>query len=328
MGMTNQIAESLKSFEFETKGTVCFGTWKGWCVDLHQWSGNTYFLDVAVRIDPKDKEFRRAIKSALKGFGKQVKFYSATDKKVIFSAIFKKKADPYEQQFNSIMEIITQALRGARINPADTCAICGGGTPGSLCYVDGYQPVHKACIRNIQEKTKDAANQNQENGSYLTGLVGAILGAVIGLIPTLFTIWAFEKIYAILFALIPLLAMWGYTKLNGKKSKFSIAIIVILSFISVFFLQYIVVATIFMDEYRLEFWEAIDTVLQVFANFEGFILIAKESVTEILFMAIGIVFAWKNISNTNAATLKNMEMVMETIHPNPTFEENSENEQE
>lgn len=328
MGKTTQISQALSTIGFETKGNLIFGSWKSWCVDLYPWSGMAYFLDIAVRIDPKNKERIKEIKKELKACGSKAKFYSVTDKKITFSIPFKKKGDLYDQQFLTFMGEITRVLQNVGIGPADTCVVCGGGTPRSMCCLDGYQPVHKTCLTSVQEKAKDAVDQNQENGSYLTGIVGAVLGTIVGLIPNFLTIWFGEVIYAVLFALVPLAAMWGYTKFNGKKSKVSIVIVVLLSFISVFVLQYAVAAVTVMNEYGLGFGETMDSIFEIFGNLEGIIFTMQESVTEFLFMLIGILVAWKNISNTNASTLKDIEQVMETVRPNPNFTENLEEEQE
>ena len=50
-----------------------------------------------------------------------------------------------------------------------------------------YQPVNAAALRQQGTQAREKAEENQTNGSYLLGLIGAILGTLVGLIPNLLT---------------------------------------------------------------------------------------------------------------------------------------------
>lgn len=58
--------------------------------------------------------------------------------------------------------------------------------------------------------------QNQESGSYLTGLLGAIIGGLLATIPAVAVIWFTETAYSLLYFLIPLGVYHGYRLARGK----------------------------------------------------------------------------------------------------------------
>ena len=203
-----------------------------------------------------------------------------------------------------------------RTNPA-TCAHCGGQAPDSYCLVNTYQPVHAACVRSAQMQTVEKAQANAEHGSYLTGALGAIIGTLVGLIPTVLTTLYLERIYALLFALVPLAAMFGYRLCRGKRSKASIAIIIVLSLIGVIALQFIVITIGVAQELELPVSEAAREVVPYLLTAEGFqsLLTESDAPVEFLFMALGIFIAWKYLAVTNERTIANADAAASTLRP-------------
>ncbi len=324
MAKENPVFKALETFGFETLGSMSYGVYKDYAMDVAQEQGY-YYLDVAVRVEAKNKELKKALKSAVADSGLKMSFYSNYGSYLRFMLRFNRKT-PYEEQASAYMGAVANILRVLGISPADSCAVCGGGSPDSLCCVSSYQPVHSACVRNIHEQKKDAAEHNSQNGSYLTGFLGALLGAVAGLLPSIFTALALDTIYAILFALVPMAAMWGYNKLNGKKNKVSIVIVIILSLLSVFVLQFMILGSAIMDEYGVSFGEAMIAVIEVFLNLEGLVMIASESLVEFLFMLAGLMISWQYIGRTSARDIRDSETVLTTLRPNNNYAQSAENE--
>jgi len=319
MSKTNPLYAALASYGFKTQGALCFGIWNGYAVQLRPYSGANYYLDVAVRADKKDKALRKGIQKAVKdNYGKNLGCIN-NGQFLSFTVNFRKKRS-YEEQFSAYMSAILSALREHGIRPADSCAVCGGGSPDSLClFSHSYQPVHSRCIHNLAGQQKEEAEDNRLNGSYFTGLFGALLGMLVGLLPNVLTIISMERIYALLFALVPMAAAWGYRKFKGRMSKASILIIVLLSFIGVFIMEYLVVLVSFIKDSGFSLEEALWFSSDLLLTLDGLMILASNSVSLFLFMALGIAFAWKYISQTNTSSLKQLDSVLATLQPNPAY---------
>ena len=114
---------------------------------------------------------------------------------------------------------------------ADICNECGQQTYGGDCWVliDGVAHyMHAACKENVKrELANEAQAAKEENtGSYLTGMLGAIGGALIGSV-----VWAvvlmLGYVASIVGLLIGFLAEKGYNLAKGKQDKGKIAVLVI-----------------------------------------------------------------------------------------------------
>lgn len=326
MSKDNNVFKSLESLGFETHGSYSCGSYKGYAMDFRL-ENSYYYLDVAVRVEAKSKELKNALKTAVKNTGLKFSFYTNQGSFLSFLTRFNRKS-AYEEQAAAFMDAVVNILRGMNIQPANTCAVCGGGSPDSLCCVSSYQPVHSACMKRMHEEAKDSAEHNRQNGSYLTGFIGAFLGAIVGLLPNIFTAFAFDTLYAVLFALVPMASIWGYKKLNGKNTKGAIVIVVILSLLSVFLLQFLILGSAVADEYGVGFGEAMLAVVEIFLNLEGLVMIASESLTEFFFMLLGLLFSWEYISRTNTTELKASQAVLDTLRPNPAYTQQFESESE
>lgn len=315
MAKENKVYEALKSRGMETVGVVCFGTYRGWPLLLRPYSGGIYYLDVSTQIDKRDGRRKLIQKSVKEHYGKSISCQNFGSY-LRFPVGFNKKL-PYEEQFERYMAAIDRALRENGLTPSERCAICGGGSPDSLCVMEGYQPVHGACVRDMAVHTHEKAQENQVNGSYLTGAVGAVLGAVVGIIPSLITTFLIDTIFSLLFALVPLAALWGYRKLNGKMSRGSIVIIILVSLLSVFLMLFISVAYYTMEGTGLSFGGAFALTIATLLNLEGLAYLAGESLIYFFFMALGIWFAWGRLRQTNTNSLHDMKLTQSTVRPNP-----------
>ena len=313
----NTIYQALEAKGFETAGQICFGIWEGYTVSLRPY-GKLYFIDIAVRTE-NGKIRLRSITKSIKKHNANHKLNCMFNEKQKFISVqigFDKKS-PHEEQLFRYLSAIMAAFRENGVRPADTCAVCGGGSPDSICVLNCCQPVHSACVRSMADKVRDEVQSNQENGSYLTGFLGALLGMLVGLIPSILTIALVDRIYALLFALVPLASAWGYRKFNGKQNKASIVIVVLLSLLGVFVMQYLSVSIYLMREYAVSFGETFAYTMEELLNLEGFMLVAQDSLVPILFMLLGVFIAWNYVKKTNTGTVQQIEAVQSTLRPNP-----------
>ena len=316
---TNAIYESLAPKGLFAFGQLCMGSFNGYTVTLRPYNGRNYYLDVAVRPDSGDRALVKRVKASVKKlYGKNLGCING-GKYFRFLISFNKKS-PYQEQFSAYMGAISSALRENGISPADSCAVCGSGSPDSLCfYESSYQPVHNSCMQGSLENSRQKIEQNKANGSYLTGFVGALLGMLVGSLASVLTIVLTERIYAILFALVPIASAWGYRKFNGKMDKFSVVLVILLSFVSIFIMNYLSIVVFFMQDYALSVGEAMWFASDLLLTSEGLMLIATSSGSMFLFMVLGIFIAWRFIVNTNAGSMKNLEAIGDTLRTNPAY---------
>lgn len=120
---------------------------------------------------------------------------------------------------------------------ADRCFECGCEFTGNGSWklINGVAyHMHESCANSKDTAAKEAQQQalDEDNGSYLSGAVGALIGALIGAIPWALVMYS-GYVAAILGLLIGWLAHKGYNLLHGKKTKIKIPIVIIMSIIGV-----------------------------------------------------------------------------------------------
>ena len=147
---------------------------------------------------------------------------------------------------------------------------------------------------------------------------------LIGLIPNVALGVISDRIYALLFALVPLAAMWLYRKFNGKMSKGSIGIIIAVSLLGVFVMQFATLAIYIMQEYGTGLGQAMSLTAGLFADGEILGQILRESIMHFLFMGLGILFAWRYLNQTNGGAVTNMDAALATLRPNPNGPQDGE----
>ncbi len=300
---------------FEELNGVFFGTWQGYAVSQFMNQG-FYSFQFAVRTDKKDAQLRKTLLADMKArCAKRCRGVILQGSSVLFNMMFDRK-QPYSEQMKAFLDAMAAALRSAGVAPAQTCAHCGGHSPDSLCLVGtSNQPVHAACVRSAREAVVEKAQSNQESGSYLAGFIGAVLGTIIGLIPNVLTMLYAERIYALLFALVPLAAMFGYRLFKGRKDKAAIVIIVLLSVLAVFVQQTIYVVIELTKEYGVTFAEAFDATREFLFTSEGVSAMMQDCAMQFVFMALGIVIAWRYLAQTNTGAVAHAEAAASTLRP-------------
>lgn len=125
-----------------------------------------------------------------------------------------------------------EAGRRVGISFGTVCPYCGRTDTDAVMYCEqrgaipaGYRAVHTECANSL----RNAANEAKVNdeGNYFTGIIGAIIGMILGVVLNVAVIFGTERIYAMLCALIPLGAFFGYKLLKGRMNSFAIVISII-----------------------------------------------------------------------------------------------------
>ena len=328
--MSNKVFPQLAQFGFTpANDAVCVGTWNDYAVQLLRASGKAYSVYVAIRIPKDSVALKKTLNAALKNAGvKRVGIVRAAPNFLSINYTFGRSGEE-ASDFQTFMDTLTAALAQNGVGPADTCAITGAANPDSLCLVGsskymGYQPVSSAAVRQNDFKRRSKVEDNEANGSYLSGFLGAVIGMVLAVAVNVLSIMFLERIFALLFALVPIAAMFGYKLFNGKTNKVAMVIVVLLSVIAIPLMEYLTGVVAVMREYPIPLGMALREIAKVFFAPETLSEISGELGMLALFMALGLFIAWRLISGQlNSSQAEASRIRMETMRPNPAARSNT-----
>ena len=323
----NPIFAALASDGFVCCGSSCCGVWKGYAVALQLYSGRNYYVHMAIRTAEKPTELMKALRKSLKGRApKGCAVMSVTARLASFVMPFSKPKEA-SSAFAAAMEAFIAALRENGLAPADTCALTGAARPDSLGLLhlgrfDSYQPVCASAVRALGDRARERAEENQNNGSYATGFVGALLGMLIGLIPNVLMLVASQRIYALLFALVPLAAMFGYKLFKGKMSKGALVIVILLSVLGVVLIPFLELVILLAHEYGATVGQAFAASAQLVGTADYWSELGGTMLQLLLFMALGVLVAWRYMfGQINSTQMLNVEAQIASLRPNPNREQ-------
>lgn len=134
------------------------------------------------------------------------------------------------KKIRAFLDWFLPILREAGATGVNVCPECGCEVAGG-CWklIDGiayhmHQPCGDKVVRDIA--ANEQTRKEEAAGSYVTGLVGALLGAAIGAV-----LWAFVLSAGYIASLVGLVMGWlaerGYTLLKGKQGKGKIVILIV-----------------------------------------------------------------------------------------------------
>jgi len=197
---------------------------------------------------------------------------------------------------------IVQQLKEMSISAPQACPICGQGSCDCLAYYDGYRKAHKNCVdADIASRRQKLERQGAKGQSVTGGFVGALLGALVGLIPTVLLAVFANLISAWLFALIPVAAFFGYKLLGGKMDgKLPLVMVILASLLTLPVLelaQFYASVVEYWDEY-LGLGETVMAYLYYMTPADT----AINMLQPLLFMGLGLFISWRTISQ-NSGTL-------------------------
>lgn len=224
------------------------------------------------------------------------------------------KNQPFDAAFDGLSAMVVQYARAEGYGIPQNCPVCK--QPGCDAYAysrDGYVPVHAACVQQQAAQSYAAVQDNEVNGSYGLGVLGAILGSVVGAIPTILIVIFFSRIVGILCALIPLGAFYGYKLLRGKMTKAVLPIIIAVSLLMVPAIYYITQACWILveDGYFIPPMEFIAIALYVPGE------VIADMLIYFLFTILGIIIVSSTISRNNRHTWNEASFAAATLRPMP-----------
>lgn len=320
--MQNNLFPKLLQFGFEQiDEKICVGTWKNYAVMLRHINGKNYYVYMSVRVQNARNTLRKTLRNAVKAAGIKKANVNQVMPNYVMAMLTVEQDDP--AKVSGFLDTLTEALRGAGVEPADTCALTGAANPDSLCVMMtqkyfGFQPVNAAAVRQSGYEAQAKAEDNENNGNYLTGILGAILGALVGIAVNLLTIAIGRRIYSILFALIPVASMFGYKLFKGKANKSSIVIVCVLSLLAVPVLEFLTCAIVLTQETYISFSESMSYWFEHFFDSDVLKETGPEMLKFLLFMALGLFIGWNYVNNSlNSTKIQSTKAQMDSVRPNP-----------
>ncbi len=326
MASGEEILSALSNLGFGSVGGYYYGSWRGYAVTLRRLSTKNFFADFAIRLDKVPSGLRKALAAAVKEKGMKVAGAEAITRTTASFSFAVKNQDVAMTRLTECLDAAGAALWQNGLAPAATCAISGAPNPDSLCLVPrgnlfSYQPVSAAVLRQQSVQTREKVEENQVNGSYGLGAVGAFLGMLVGLIPSLLLLVSTNYISAWLFALVPVCSMIGYKLFKGKMGKASIAIVVVISLLAALLLPYMEMVVYFTREANFPLGQAFGIAMSYMTHPDFLKSVTASLLQILLFMGLGIVIAWGYMSKqTNGSAVQTLDAQLGTLRPNPAFQ--------
>lgn len=121
---------------------------------------------------------------------------------------------------------------------AEICTVCGCEITGGVWKLVGgvAHHLHEACGERVKASIEQEyeAQAKEDNGSYLSGFVGAIIGSALGGL-----VWAIILMFGYIASVVGLLIGWlsekGYRILHGRNGKGKVVILIITVIFGVLF---------------------------------------------------------------------------------------------
>ena len=226
------IGSGLKKFAAENglrvaKG-VAYGNLRGFAATLSEGSGYKQIVITTKFADPnKLQELQAAVnqKNIAREYRVQRLDFGVDGIRIVFGDTLgtMKKIAAFVDWFFPMLHVY--GVQGAEL-----CGECGGQlTGGCWKLINGVAyHMHESCAEHVrgQIASDNESRKLESEGSYVTGLFGALLGAAIGAV-----VWALVLNAGYVASLVGLLIGWlaekGYNLLKGKQSKGKVVILAV-----------------------------------------------------------------------------------------------------
>lgn len=292
--------------EFRVQGGMAYGNVEGYPVLIKKMFGSVLEIRFYLEGDPwkpmreEILEFARLYKS------------SAYFQKPHMVWKIKLREREYTR-FEELMHGIVRILKKHSICYPKHCTICGEEGADSYAVIDeGNRPIHRDCLQDQLTVTR----QRKAEGSYLLGLIGALLGCLLGSVPCMVSLLLFHKTFCVLFLFLSLGVYYGCKWLHGKMNWFVLALSVVLSLASVYVMEFIVRIQYNLQQQGLPYnFQYSLEVLEKLLQYEGIWgIVSRSAGLNFLFAFIGIFINWELISRTSLKAEANVVEVIDTIN--------------
>ena len=284
---------------------------------------NSYFIGVAVVPGSITKEMSDKFKELAKPYGNPV-INNDTGTLQIMERAFKKKKRI--ESIAAAAEAMPNILKQLGVYLNLLCIHCGQGSCDTYSLVDGVpKPIHSACAQRQIDQLIYEIEDNRINGGYGLATLAAFGGALVGAVPSFISIYVFDYLVALLFALIPLAAAFAYQRARGVANKFMPFIVSVWSLVAAVLLVFV---NLYFWEHQMWTYSGHLLTLQYEWGFSGMMPVGMyidglvydlinyaDFRTDVLldlgqvvfFCAIGIAISWKYMSRTNKAKIRELQ---------------------
>ena len=298
---------------FLQKGKTAYGEYDGfplYCI--FGGSADAKIVTVSVSLNKNcENPFIRAWNKALKGVGtvsRQVNHFSV-------AMVTLKTKEGFTGPFLRAMRTLREISAEYGMRAPSVCPLCHQeGCDGNALLQNAYTPVHRSCLEQLHQGVRQNAEQNLRKGSYLSGICGGLAGGILATIPSILSIWFAERIFAVLMMLIPLGASFGYTKCNGKRSRAAGPILIVLSLLSMYVMEYVFWVLSFASA-GFTMGEALLQTLPFLLDPSFWVEMTKNAAQELIFLALAIAISWKTITATASTEVEVMTSCLDTYQP-------------
>lgn len=292
--------------QFQIQGNVAYGNVEGYPVLIKKRFGATLELRFYLENEPW-KQIREEILAFAKLYKSKVYFQKPY---LIWTVRLGKRE---YTRFEEMVQGIVRVLKKNNILYPKHCVICGEEGADSYAVIDeGNQPIHRDCLQEQLTVTR----QRKSEGSYVLGVIGAIVGCLVGSIPCILSLWLFQKTFCVLFLFLSPGIYYGCKVLHGKMNQMVIGLSVVLSLASVYIMEFLVRILYNLQEQGLPYnfhygFEVFEKLLQ----YEGIWgIINRSAGLNFLFAFVGILINWELISRTSLKAESNVVDVINTIN--------------
>lgn len=293
-------------------GNGAFGVYKSYPYSAQITPAKRALVRLEFKVEGKaDKAFVKRLKGELPKYCTPLAQNSRTS---TFCINVQERDGGLEQLIGPCLAAAAAAMQEAGLRPSDTCPLCGAAGCDAAGYAGGYVNVHRACVENQTQLTAQRVEDNRLNGNYFTGMLGALLGGLVGAIPAVLMRDFGSYLVAVLYALIPLGANYGYRLFKGKRNKAAFFVTIVFSVLDMFLMRLGMYAFYAVTHYAGYIHSVSDVVEAYFQSYG-----AAQIGPDLLFLALGLWIAWGGIRRTGAHEVQEAVMVAQTLLPEQAF---------
>jgi hypothetical protein len=306
MKVMNQLERFSEKHGLQTDKKQIWGQYKGYQFTIGQYSGDN-ILTVFTSLAFEDTAEEQKLDSILEGLkaAKEIKDYKNNGSSL---SITKTKA--FGQVSVEELEYLLDRLANefSKIGARPACFNCNNeGEKDFACYNGVVMTMCDTCYASISENLNQAQGEYEiKSSNYLSGAVGAILGALLGSVLWV-VIGMIGYIASIAGLAISAASTKGYMLLNGKMTKLAPWIIGLASLIALILAQFVTLDITFYNEFKKAGYDVsiTDTILSTFE----LPFIDPEVTTDffknmglgLLFAALGAFSTFRRLSSTAKA---------------------------
>lgn len=297
--------EALNPHEYRVLNNAAYGVMEEYPFMMVYVNSST--LRVSITTQSIDANAAKLVKGTLVGQGVKAQ---VNGRLVCFNAKVNKRSIPGDVL--SRVQAVVSVLRQCGVAAPAHCILCGQSGHDAYMYYGGcYDGVHAACVTQLQSHAQTTAEENP--GSYGKGVLGALIGAIVGAIPSILGLTALNIISAWLFMLIPIATYYGYKKLGGKMDRGATIISILLSVVGLGFTFVCWDVAVNIRWLAMDLGEAIGYTLGNMTMPGYWSWIGSDLSKIILFFVIGVLFSFAKIGRTNKTVVKSLEQTRQTL---------------